>query len=230
MTDTSSTTTTASPETPTVTPTTEGTSQPTILANSPEARSPTGEILDQTQATVTQKPAETTPDGAPESYADFTAAEGTKLDAELIKAALPIFKESNLSQASAQKLVDFYTKHATNQAALAIEAVNTMRQSWRESVRTDPVIGAKLTAVQADIGKALASLGDAKLVGEFRDAMNLTGAGDHPALIKVLHKFADAVNEGTHVSGAGPSPLGQVPNGKVTRPSAAQSMYPTLPS
>lgn len=228
MTDTTSTTTTASPETRTETPTT---TQPTILANSPEARTETGEIIDQTKTPVTEP--ELTPpsaDGAPESYADFTAAEGTKLDAELIKAALPIFKESNLSQASAQKLVDFYTKHATNQAALAIEAVNTMRQSWRESVRTDPVIGAKLTAVQADIGKALASLGDAKLVGEFRDAMNLTGAGDHPALIKVLHKFADAVNEGTHVSGAGPSPLGQVPNGKVTRPSAAQSMYPTLPS
>jgi hypothetical protein len=43
--------------------------------------------------------------------------------------------------------------------------------------------------------------------------MNLTGAGDHPAFVKAFNKLAAFVTEGSHVTGKGPSDLGQKPLG-----------------
>ena len=57
--------------------------------------------------------------------------------------------------------------------------------------------------------------------------MNFTGAGDHPAFLKAFHKLAQLVGEGTHVRGGNPSPHG---NPKSQPKSAAQIMYPNLPS
>ena len=77
--------------------------------NSPEARTSTGELIDQSAAPKPETPA-TPGEGAPETYADFTVPEGSTVSKEVIgESATPLFRELGLSQDQAQKLVDFYS-------------------------------------------------------------------------------------------------------------------------
>jgi hypothetical protein len=109
------------------------------------------------------------------------------------------------------------------------------RTEWQTAVKSDPdlakaVSGGKtgLDAVKLDISRALNGLNDPKLASEFKAAMDLTGAGDHPAFVKTLWKLASFVTEGTHVTGTNPSPHGQRAPGISDKPSVAQALYPNL--
>lgn len=203
----------------------------TPAANSPEARTDTGEIKDLTQLlpSKTEKVEEKVEpkSASPEAYT-FTVPEGYKLDDSLVAEVTPIFKDLNLSQDQAQKLVDLYSKQAMDQTKALQDIVSGLRQEWRDGLAKDTDIGGKLDTVKADIGRMKAAINDPVIIAAFNEGMNLTGAGDHPGIIKGLYKIAEMVNEGKFVSGNGPSPHGQRPNGQDKKPSLAQSMYPNL--
>jgi hypothetical protein len=212
-------------ETPT-TPTTE-----TPLANDPAARTETGEIIDRSKpAEPAGNPAEPKPEsaGAPEAYADFSIPEGHTLDAATIESATPIFRELGLSQDQAQKLVDFYSAKIGEINSQNEGFMEQMRTEWRNQLSADKEIGGKLDAVKVDIGRALDRI-PAEVRTAYKEAMDLTGAGDNPAIIKAMYSLAQLVNEGTPVRGDNPSPHGQSRTGVETRPSAASAMYPNLP-
>lgn len=224
---------------------------PTPLPNDPAARSPTGEILEpsaiqptppqtppsdgKTTSTEPKAPDAAKTEGAPDAYTAFTAPEGYTIDPKIIEAATPIFREMGLSQANAQRLVDFHTTQMIEAAKAPQTAYETTRTEWQAKVRSDPdlakaVNGDKtgLDAVKLDIGRALNALNDPTLAADFKAAMDLTGAGDHPAFVKAMWKLSAFITEGKHVAGGGPSPHGQTPSGKQERPSAAAAMYPNL--
>lgn len=204
--------------------------------NSPEARTPTGEIIDQGNSPVEVKPNEPTapvepkPDApvVPESY-DFRAPEGATLDKSAVDAATPIFKELGLTQDQAQKLVDLYPKITENIVKANNDAYTAMREGWVSELKADKEIGGKLDHVAAEIGKLKQQL-PAAVRDAFNEAVNFTGAGDHPAVVRALYEISKLVNEGSHVSGNGPSPNGQSRDGVSKRPSLAGSLYPNLPS
>lgn len=171
-----------------------------------------------------QKPEEK-PQGAPEAYAEFKVPEGYTLDPEVAKEVTGIFKELNLTQEQSQRLVDFYTKQTQEAFDQPYRAYDEMRAGWRDEVKADPEIGGKLDQVKSTVAKAIDGLGDPKLAQAFRDTMNLTGAGDNLAFIKVVYKLAEMVTEGGHVKAGGP--VGQ--RASTGRPaSAAQAIYPDL--
>jgi hypothetical protein len=197
-------------------------SQTQPMTNTPEARTTTGEIIDQSA------PAPETPaaPAAPEAYADFNLPEGLSVDKTILDEATPIFKELNLPQEAAQKLVDIYTKQMSGTKDSAIKAVETQRTEWRDAVKADKDIGAVLDSkVLPAIGRLKAQL-PSDVRDAFNAAMDFTGAGDHPGVVKALYKIAELVGEGTHVTGVGPSPLGQ--GDKPSRPSIAGALYPNL--
>lgn len=171
----------------------------------------------------------------PEAYTAFTAPEGTTLDPKAIEAATPIFKELGLTQEQAQCLVNLQASREADAAKAPKATYDALRQTWRSEVQADADIKSYsvdgksgIDAVKVDIGRALATL-DPKLAADFKAAMDLTGAGDNPAFVKALWRLSQSVVEGKAVSGRGPSPLGQkAPGAKA--PSAAQALYPGLPS
>lgn len=183
------------------------------------------------------KPEDKAPSGAPEKYEAWKVPEGYELDAGLVEEASPIFRELGLSQEQTQKLVDFYSKHSIKSAEdlrkAGQDAYRDMRTEWRESMLSDEVLG-KLTdkagkhgpdsPLVVTVNRALDSLQNPKLVSDFKAAMDLTGAGDHPAFVRVLHALASKVTEGTSYAAGGPVKEA----GK--RPSPAAAMYPHLPS
>src|SRR6266403_4881688 len=186
------------------------------LPNSPEARTPTGELKDASQPTTTtptpeptptptEPKVETKPEGAPEAYADFTLPEGVKLEGETLKAATDLFKELGLPQANAQRLVDFHLGQIRAATEASSKAYDDMRADWQAKAKADPDVGPHMAKIKENVGRLYDAIGDAKLVGEFKQIMDLSGVGDNPAFIKVLNKLSSFVTEGRHVTGAQPS-------------------------
>ncbi len=209
----------------------------TSKANSDGTTTESGTTTNEKPAVDPAKPEaklEAKPEGAPEKYGDFKAPDGYTLSADTIAAATPIFKELGLNQDQAQKLVDFHAKAMLDAAKAPQADYAALRTDWQTKVKSDTeILGATsggktgMDAVKLDIGRAFAALPPA-LASEMKEAMDLTGAGDHPAIVKGMWKLAQFVTEGKHVSGAGPSPAGQKAPGSAP-PTAAAAMYPNLP-
>ena len=172
------------------------------------------------------------PTGAPEKYEDYKLPEGFTLDAEVKGKADALFKGLGLSQEAAQSLVDFYGDQIAKVASAPAEAYAKVTAEWRTASESHPDLRGKLgpgQEVNVRIAKALDSLGDPKLASDFRSLMDLTGAGNHQAFIRVIDKWAQKITEGTHVAGNGPSERGQSASGQGgQKPTAAAAMWPNL--
>jgi hypothetical protein len=176
--------------------------------------------------------AEKAAEAAPETYAEFKVPEGVELDAKDATEAQALFKGLNLSQESAQKLVDFYVSKTNEAFQQPFKAYRDMRDGWVKDAKEHAELSGKLEPngpVLSTIARAIDGLGDAALAGEFRAAMDLTGAGDHPAFIRTFYKMAQALTEGRPVAGSGPSRHGQVAPGDRAGTSIASRLYPNLP-
>lgn len=217
-------------------------------ANTPEARTETGEIKAVESATpptptdttakpeakpaaqdgktlLTEKPKDVPLTGSPEKYGEFAAPEGYEFRAETMDGAKTLFKELNLSQAGAQRLVEFHAAELKAAMEAPAKQWEETRAQWLEQVKSDPEIGGKLDQVKTTVARAIDGLGDPKLASEFRQAMDFTGAGNNPAFIRAFYKLAQKLTEGTSVPGGGPSEVrapGQPPR------TAAQALYPYL--
>ena len=77
-----------------------------------------------------QKP-EGAPEGAPEAYENFAIPEGLQIDEAQATAFKDVAKELNLSQANAQKLVDFQAKMVQEQQQGLINAHKEMTNGWK---------------------------------------------------------------------------------------------------
>ncbi len=221
----------------------------TVVDEAGVTRTPEGTITDQTPPTPEAKPTSSTPASllnetkttetkpaeggeAPEAYADYKVPEGFTLDGEVKKEVDAIFKGMKLSQDQAQSLVDFYISKTRESFDQPYKAYQEMTSKWKADALAHPDLAGKLgpgKEVTVRIAKALDGLGDAKLASDFRELMDMTGAGNHPAFIRAIDKWAQRMTEGTHVAGNGPSLAGQSKPG-APPPSAASAMWPNLPS
>lgn len=165
--------------------------------------------------------------GPPEKY-EFKVPDGFTLDETVSKEAGELFKGMGLTQEHAQSLIDFYATKAVEASNAPYKTYSDMRAGWVDAVKADPEIGGKLPEVKLTVARAIDGLGDPKLAADFREAMDLTGAGDNPAFIKAFYKLAQKVAPGTHVAAGGPSTFGQARPGGAPG-SAAKAMFPNLP-
>lgn len=154
-------------------------------------------------------------DAVPEKY-DIKAPEGLALDEALLGEFTPLAKELGLSNEKAQKLADFYGKTAQANAQRQVEAWNQTINGWLTEAKADKEIGgANFDASVADAKSFINAFGDASL----KQALDLTGVGNHPAFIKAFAKAGKAVREANlHFGGAGQGAPKDV----------ARSMYPTM--
>ena len=222
--------------------------QATVTETKP-ATSTTTETPATTPSTTTTetKPAETKPaegdkkpdaPAVPEKY-EFKAPENYTLDPKLLETVTPLFKELGLTNEQAQKLVDIQISREIAAAKAPQETYEATRTKWQAETTSHPDIKnlvdkdsgkTGIDAVKIVMGRALNAIGDPALATEFKAAMDLTGAGDNPAFVRTFLKLADFVTEGKHVAGKGPSIAGQREPGKTALPTAAQALYPGLPS
>lgn len=165
--------------------------------------------------------AEDAPQGAPESYADFTLPEGVTLDPEMGTELTALAKELNLPQATAQKLVDLGVKQAQGFATALKTSVDAAKAQWADAVRSDAEIGgANLGPNMAVAKKALVAFGTPELTG----LLNQTGLSQNPEFLRLLFRVGSAISEDTLVGSDG----GGVGGGKPVIRDHAKNMYPTM--
>lgn len=176
--------TSATPATPATTP--------PIQMNDEAARSPTGEIIDQSTAppppssTTTPPTTPATTDGtspptktgeppkpeakppattgAPEAYTDFTLPDGVTVTPETLTEAHGLFKKYGLSQEAAQELVSFQAKQMQSLTKDPIEAIKAQEKTWSAATLADPDISAYALDGKTGIDAVKLDIGRAKSV------------------------------------------------------------------
>lgn len=165
---------------------------------------------------------------APEAYKDFKAPEGFEFNKEKVAEASAIFKGLGLTQDQSQQLMDLYGKAMVESEKSALDLWSKTQTDWRKEVM-DSDLGGQIDQVKATISKGLDVLGDPKLVAAFKQTMDLTGAGNNINFVRVFHNMAKLLTEGGAASASRPSAAG-MPAGEQRPRSAAQAMYPNLPT
>jgi hypothetical protein len=148
--------------------------------------------------------------------------EGMKADDPLTQSFSGIMADDKMSPADrGQKLLDLYADTVKQGREAATQAWNDVNKKWQDEARADPVIGgAKLPATLSTIAKAIDSLG-AEHAAAFREALDITGAGNHPAVTRALHAWASKLTEGSHIGGN--------PPGDGAPKSVKEAFYPNSP-
>ena len=169
----------------------------------------------QSEASDTEDAKEEAAEVAAESvdYEALTVPEGFELDQGILDKAKPVFAELGIdSQEGVQKLVDLFAEVQGQQAADVASSITTRYDEWLGSVKAE--WGSDYDSNLGTAVKAVKGLGGEDLI----EALNITGAGNHPAIIKAFHKVGSLMGEDQLA--AGDSAINQSnPIGKI---------YPTM--
>jgi hypothetical protein len=191
-------------------------SEPPETTPAPRDKAPAGDpatLLGAAAATAADATAsdESVPnDSAPEAgaetapgYEAFTLPDGMTLDAAALEAAQALFGEARLSQAQAQKFVDFALGRELAAQHRSLQAFQDLQERWVEEVKADPAIGGtKLNGALAHAARAIDRLGGSEL----RQALDLTGAGNHPAVVRAFVALGRLLAEDRFAPGASARP------------------------
>lgn len=154
------------------------------------------------------------PNKPPEKKADAPAAfeadklklpEGFTKDDEAFGQFTAIMADDKLTPTDrGQKLLELQGNFIKKVEDLNTTRWNELNDQWRSQCKADPEVGGdKLAPNLQTISKAIDTLGPDSAKA-FRDAVDLTGVGNHPAFVKGMVKFAKLLTEGGHITGAPP--------------------------
>lgn len=161
------------------------------------------------------------PKGAPEAYESFAMPEGFALDGERLEATNALFKDADLSQVQAQKLIEGFIKFRGEDSAV-IDGLLEQRLAdkitqWGEQSKTE--FAGKYDELVVDARAGVAHM--AKARPTTLDTFDSEGWGNHP---DALAAFAEIgrLARGSSMRGMG----GETAGGG--EKSFAQRMYPDM--
>lgn len=216
----------AAPEAPAETPAPATPTEPAIKPHT-ETASLMEEAGKPAEKPAEAKPAETPAETPAAKYEPFKLPEGIEPDTKRIEAFTEIAAKHNLPQDAAQSLVDLHTATMAAYRDQLLQAQHTAfaetRAGWVNQIKADPILGgAGFETAKMAAARMRDLLVPEAHRAEFAAFMRDTGAGDHPALFRMLHNAARLFDE----PAAPPMPARPVPdrggNGKLSRP---QAMY-----
>ena len=163
--------------------------------------------------TATTDTNETAAPAVPETY-EFTLPEGMELDQGLLDKSTPIFKELNLTNEQAAKLVGIYAEHVKAQAEGSGEAIEAWYQERRAqeiaeaneagitAIKADPEIGgAQFDAVRSRVVEAVGAKG----TPELRQTFDKLGLANDPEIVRFINRLIDytPTDKGERAAGGG---------------------------
>jgi len=114
------------------------------------------------------------------------------LDAEQLAPATELFAESGLSQEQAQKFIDLALARETAALSRSVQGFVDLQNQWVSEIKADADIGGeRLKASLASAARAIDRLD----VPGLREALNFTGAGNHPAVVKAFVRLGQMISE-----------------------------------
>ena len=139
----------------------------------------------------------------PIAYEDFTLPEGATVDGEALDRARSLFSQARLPQEQAQKFIDLAVSREQAAAQKGVQALVDLQNKWVSEIKADPEIGGdRLTASMASAARAIDRLG----VPGLKEALNLTGAGNNPAIVKAFVRLGQMVSEDRFMPGRNVAP------------------------
>lgn len=148
-------------------------------------------------------------DPAPFDPAKLALPEGMQLDEGLMEQFAPLAKDLGLNQEQGQKLIEMHTQALQSMHEQVTKAFGDTVASWAETAKTDKEIGGdKYTENVATAVKAIDRFGSPEL----RAALNETGLGNHPELIRFCLRIGKAISEDAFGPDAGQSGEGGTRN------------------
>ena len=144
--------------------------------------------------------------------------EGITKDDALFGEFTNVAKEHGLSGPAAQQLIELAAKQTKLANERLLSDWNKQQETWQAEIKADKDIGGdSFEAVLQTFSRVAnnAELSDPK----FREALASTGAGNHPAIVKTLARWAAALSEGGPVRG------GPAANGRGAPETIGQAIY-----
>lgn len=177
---------------------------PTLLSAEPSA-----EADNQTEQDAKAEPTKAEPTKAeplnPEDY-KIDVPTGIDADDPLLTAFLEGAAKGGMDNDSVQAVISTLGPKLAEQIAAPMKAWIATNEAWQAEVKADPIIGgANLPATVKTISDALHLFSDQAEATAFREMLTATGAGNHPAAVRVLHKWASRLTEKGAVQGT-PAP------------------------
>lgn len=157
------------------------------------------------------------PAGAPEAY-ELKPLEGQEFDGEFLKVYEETARELNLTNESAQKMIDKLSPVIQQQQQARIEAVRT---EWAETSKADREFGGDKLRENLGVAKqALDKFGS----DDFKKFINETGLGNHPEVIRFFYRAGKELTQDTFVGGHAEA---KTPTGPRDFNTLADAMYNT---
>jgi hypothetical protein len=165
------------------------------------------------------KPAEPGVDWKALDVADLTLPSEIRPDDARLPEFIKDVNEARVPKGLAQKFLDKYSADIRAAAIAPVEVFRTMNERWQNEVRSDPDIGGD--KLSKEVLPAVSRVIDRFGGDQLREALDFTGAGNHPAMVRAFYQIAKALNESTGAI------VGGVPQPETnkTRPPPAQSLY-----
>jgi hypothetical protein len=155
----------------------------------------------------------------PADQYDLKAPKDSLLDSGAVDRIKSFAKEKGLSPDQAQALLE---RESANVASFVAEQQKTheeMRTSWLEQARTDKEIGGDNFNANTELAKRVVERFG---TDEFKKALDESGLGNHPELVRILARIGKAMGNDTLV----------VPGSSTGTPkqSMAERLYPSTPN
>lgn len=144
--------------------------------------------------------------------------EGFEIPEDKKTALTEIATKHGLSNDAMKELIALQSDTMKAKAEQPYKLWQDTQKGWQDTVRADQEIGGdKLPATLQTVSKALDQYGTPGV----RSALDFTGAGNNPEIVKTIFNMAKALGEAGHVTGAPPN-QSNVPR------TAAEAIYPGL--
>lgn len=140
----------------------------------------------------------------PLTYEAFKFPEGIKLDDAEVKGYTDIFGKHQIPQPVVQELIDYHTAQLAEsnrrQQTVQREVWNSTRQGWVNDFKASDIGGNRAETTLAQAGGVMERYaGGPEQLKELRNVLTMTGAGDHPAVIRLLANVGKVLGEGRPV-------------------------------
>lgn len=158
--------------------------------------------------------------GAPEGDYAYTPPEGVEMDPTLYEPYAVAAREAGLTQRQFEALTPKAVEIIQAVQARSLAAWHETQRNWQAEVAADrelagPTPGSLAPEASAAMHRWVQAYGGPELL----KALSVTGAGNHPAMLKAIMRAGKAMGEEDDVSGAPRSPSGS---------DALANLYPSM--
>lgn len=131
--------------------------------------------------------------GPPEKY-EFKLPDGLTMDVAGLAKYEDTFRELGLTNDQAQRLIGQYSEQVVEQNKQLEAELAKQTEAWTNEIKGDPEFGgAKFDATVATAQKAIGHFGSPEL----KQWLEVTGAMNHPGLVKAFARIGKAMSEDT---------------------------------